>query len=154
MWIEMDKFHYTLPASQQTVIFRPASLSAVIRKPAMRPPAAVTSPHTTGNPTIDAEDMNNYCDCGWPYNLLLPRGTQAGMPFRLLVMLTDWNIDHVAEDTHCGSMSFCGAKDKYPDTRAMVYPFDRPFAPGTSIASTFAQHDNMATRDITIRWLA
>ncbi|GAC1394290.1 MAG: hypothetical protein NVS4B11_31750 [Ktedonobacteraceae bacterium] len=154
MWIEMDKFHYTLPASQQTVIFRPASLSAVIRKPAVRPPAPVTSSHATGNPSIDAEDMNNYCDCGWPYNLLLPRGTQNGMAFRLLVMLTDWNIDHVAEDTSCGSMSYCGAKDKYPDSRSMGYPFDRPFAIGTSIAQTVAAQNNMATRDITIRWLA
>jgi hypothetical protein len=47
-------------------------------------------------------------------------------------------------------MSFCGARDRYPDTRPMGYPFDAPFT-GKSIADTIAAQPNMATRDITIR---
>ena len=100
MWIELDKFQHTLPASGRTVIYRPAALSSVIRKPAVKPPGPLA------DPSPDPDDEENYCDCGWPYNLLLPRGTRDGMAFRLLVMLTDWTKDEVPGDTHCGSMSF------------------------------------------------
>jgi hypothetical protein len=72
------------------------------------------------------------------------------MRFRLLVMLTDWSIDNVPEEGSCGSMSFCGARDRYPDTRPMGYPFDAPFR-NKSIAETIAAQPNMATRDIVIR---
>ena len=98
-----------------------------------------------------AKILENYCDCGWPYNLLLPRGTRQGMRFRLLVMLTDWSIDNVPQEGDCGSMSYCGALEKYPDTRPMGYPFDAPFTDKT-IAETIAESPNMATRDIEIRW--
>jgi hypothetical protein len=47
-------------------------------------------------------------------------------------------------------MSFCGARDNYPDSRPMGYPFDRPFRDKT-VAETIAAQANMATRDITIK---
>jgi hypothetical protein len=150
MWIEMDKFKHTLKASEKAVIFRKAESSSVIKKPVIRPPGSDEPPVQTGDQTQDAEI--NYCNCGWPYNLLLPRGAPQGMGLRLLVMFTDWRKDQVPDDTTCGSMSYCGAKDKYPDSRVMGYPFDRPF-PAGSIAQTIAAHDTMATRDFTIRWL-
>jgi len=92
-------------------------------------------------------------DSGWPYNLLLPRGTREGMTFRLMVMITDWEKDRVPDETTCGSMSYCGAKDKYPDTRGMGYPFDRPFPSGQSIAQIIVAQNNMAVRDISIKWV-
>jgi tyrosinase len=150
MWIEMDKFRYTLQPSKRAVVFRPAALAAVIRKPATKPPGP------NERPSEDPHDEENYCECGWPYNLLLPRGTREGMGFRFMVMMTDWKKDQVSQST-CGSMSFCGAKDKYPDKRGMGYPFDRPFRPvrppATPIATTIATQPNMATRDITIMWV-
>ncbi len=155
MWIEMDKFRCALPGAARTVIARPAWLSSVIRKPGLKPPDADT-PADQGSPggvEVNAEQEDNYCDCGWPYNLLLPRGTRAGMPFRLMVMATDWELDQVEQDSCCGSMSYCGAKDKYPDARAMGYPFDRPFAPGRGIDATIESQPNMAARDIIIRWV-
>lgn len=150
MWIEMDKFVQELPASSKVVVYRPARLSSVVRKPAVRPsePKPV---HTPGTPA----STRNYCDCGWPYHLLLPRGKEAGMDFRLLVMLTDWTKDSVGADTKCGSMSFCGAKDTdYPDIRSMGYPFDRPFAATRTISQTIAdaQQTNMAALDIKIKF--
>jgi hypothetical protein len=75
------------------------------------------------------------------------------MSFRLFVMLTDWQKDQVPGDSGCGSMSYCGAKDKYPDVRGMGYPFDRPFAVNKSISQTIAKQPNIATRDITIKWI-
>jgi hypothetical protein len=153
-WIELDKFKYTLQPKQRAVIFRRAEESSVIRKPAVKTLGPVEIPVV--DPQAGAPDPNapeNYCDCGWPYNLLLPRGTRAGMGFRLFVMLTDWHKDQVPSDSACGSMSYCGAKDKYPDVRDMGYPFDRPFAVNKSIAQTIAKRHNIATRDITIKWI-
>jgi tyrosinase len=150
MWIEMDKFAQELPASKKVVIFRPARLSSVVRKPARRP----SEPKPAQPGPTPATD-NNYCDCGWPYHLLLPRGDETGMDFRLLVMITDWNIDSVGADTKCGSMSFCGAKDTdYPDKRAMGYPFDRPFPSTMTISQTIAdaQQTNMAALDFKIKF--
>ena len=49
----------------------------------------------------------------------------------------------------CGSVSFCGARDVYPDMRRMGYPFDRPFA--GSISDTFMANDHLACRDLSIR---
>ena len=80
-------------------------------------------------------------------------GMRKGMPFRLMVMFTDWDKDKVGDDMACGSMSFCGARDRYPDSRGMGYPFDRPFPNGQSIAQTIEGYDNIAARDINIRWI-
>ncbi len=98
---------------------------------------------------VEQAEGANYCSCGWPYSLLVPRGTEEGMPFRLAVVCTDWSFDQVESDESCGSLSFCGARDRYPDKRDMGYPFDRPFA--APIADTVMANANMAFRDITIR---
>lgn len=146
-WIEMDKFPVELSAGQKKVVFRPARLSSVVRKPAFRP-SENQPPKPIGVPN------DNYCDCGWAYNLLLPRGNENGMAFSLFVMLTDWELDSVGEEKKCGSMSFCGAKDKdYPDKRPMGYPFDRPFK-NLSIAETVETQPNMATRELKIRFIS
>ena len=49
------------------------------------------------------------------------------MPFRLMVMCTSANDDLVDAPGDCGSVSYCGAVDRYPDARDMGYPFHRPF---------------------------
>lgn len=145
MWIEMDKFKQTLASNERKVVFRPAALSSVIRKPATKPPRPPRRRRTQ-----EADDPDNYCNCGWPYNLLLPRGTLEGMAFRFFVMVT--HKDEV-EQSECGSMSFCGVRDKYPDKYAMGYPFDRPFSPPMTLEQLIATRQNIATRDITIRLL-
>lgn len=90
-----------------------------------------------------------YCGCGYPYSLLFPRGTEAGMVFHLWVLVTDWEKDRVEEEHRCASMSFCGAKDRYPDMRAMGYPFDRPF--DGAIETVLERQQNAAGRRIMIR---
>jgi hypothetical protein len=98
---------------------------------------------------IERIEAANYCTCGWPYNLLVPRGMEAGLPFRVAVVCSDWEIDQVGGDESCGSLSFCGARDRYPDKRDMGYPFDRPFE--EPIRDTILANANMAFRDVTIR---
>lgn len=147
LWIEMDKFRHDLAPRQQSVVYRPSEKSSVVRKPVLRSPCDERATRTEGA-TPEEGDEFSYCTCGWPYHMLLPRGTEQGMPFLLLVHVTDWNIDRVPGDSCCGSFSFCGARDKYPDSRSMGYPFDRPFS--RSIADTIGAQSNMATTPITI----
>ena len=81
MWIELDKFRQSLQRGLN-VIWRPAKLASVIKKPATKPPGGqIVRP-------INADDTNpdpetNYCGCGWPYNLLIPRGSRKGMAFEM-----------------------------------------------------------------------
>ena len=139
-WIEMDKFEHVVPPGASE-IERPGRLASPVRKPAERPPVFVQGPAQTPH--------EQYCRCGWPYHLLVPRGTPAGMPFRVLAMLTDWELDKVSGDDDCGSMSFCGSRDRYPDTREMGYPFSRPLPGG--IAATLEALPTVCARDLTIR---
>lgn len=148
MWIELDKFRHTLKPREKAVVYRAASEASVIRKPAIKPPGPYDDPYDdqTGG-------MKSYCNCGWPYNLLVPRGRANGMRFRLMVMATDWTSDKISE-SECGSMSFCGARNnRYPDKREMGYPFNRPFPKNSSIAKTLAKHKHIASREIKIRWV-
>ncbi len=142
-WIEMDKFIHPVPAQARAVIFRPDELSSVIKTPADKDPGNLAEPGPGD------EDGGSYCQCGWPYTLLLPRGTDAGMRFRLLAFLSDARLDEVPRPGHCGSMSYCGAADRYPDTRDMGYPFSRKFE--QPIEQTFQALANAAGRNFTIK---
>lgn len=142
-WIEMDKFVEHLAAGERSVVYRPARLSSVVRKRARRPLEPAPGPQ-------DAND--DYCNCGWPYHMLLPRGREDGMAFRLMVLLTGAEQDLSGTDLECGSVSFCGSRDaRYPDSRMMGYPFDRPFRSrtiGETIADPALTH--LAGLDLTI----
>ena len=91
----------------------------------------------------------NYCDCGWPYHLLLPRGLAAGMPCRVLVMLTDRQADlgGAREKVRIDEL-LRRARRVYPDQRRMGYPFDRPFA--LPVTESLKGHAHIATREIKI----
>lgn len=140
-WIELDKWSATIPGGGQTVSVRHDRDSAVVKKPA----EPVMSPDLLADPDGDPR-----CDCGWPYTLFYPRGTEAGMAFHLMAILTDAALDNIAAPGACGSLSFCGARDAlYPDRRDMGYPFHVPWA--TPIGDTIAQAPSMAGRSLTIR---
>lgn len=144
-WIEMDKFIVHLQGGERSVVYRPAHSSSVVRKPALRPEDL-----TPGEDTSPKTNQQAWCDCGWPYTLLLPRGTVDGMEFRLFVMLSPGDDLKQPASEHCTSISYCGLQDtEYPDSRLMGYPFDRPFPQG--IGATVEQQDNMAMRTLRIR---
>jgi len=144
-WIEMDRFTYSLEG-EVGVIVRRAEDSSVVRKPALKPadlePTDEPSPKTEQQP---------WCDCGWPYTLLLPRGTAGGMSFRLYVMFSEGaELGMPAQPGKCTALSYCGLQDqKYPDKREMGFPFNRPFA--APIKDTVAKQDNMGWKTISIR---
>lgn len=145
-WIELDKFLVALPAGSRVVVARGDADSSVVKRP------IDLSPNQALAAGIDPDD-DSYCDCGWPYTLLLPRGNAGGLRCRLMVMCTDAAIDLVPVQGHCGSMSFCGAVDRYPDARDMGYPFNRPFAGSraTAIRDVILGAPNTAARTVMIR---
>ncbi|MFY0310876.1 S8 family serine peptidase [Leisingera sp. D0M16] len=120
-WIEMDKFVRRLTPGVN-VLFQADAASSVINKPAEDPADPIP-------PSPPGVTPGAICDCGWPYTLLVPRGAAGdGAAYTLAVVVTDTMVDLVEQDTSCGSMSFCGATDRYPDAREMGYPFSRPFS--------------------------
>jgi tyrosinase len=130
-WIELDKFKETLPPNSKTVVCRDCDMSSVVRQP---PQKTEDELDDTALPFDTADRDNNpnktFCDCGWPFHLLIPRGRKEGMKFKLLVFISDWTEDEVPRISRCGSISYCGAEgpaDKYPDKKPMGYPLDRPF---------------------------
>jgi tyrosinase len=140
-WIELDKFRATLEPGAN-LLARPDARSSVVKRKGLVAPGAEPTPSTPGDV---------WCDCGWPYPLLLPSGesTPEGTQFKLMVAVTDWSKDHLGEPETCGSMSFCGARGEYPDARPMGYPFDRPI-PGY-IRSVIRAQPSMTMRDVNIR---
>jgi tyrosinase len=131
-WIELDKFKETL-SPNSNVVCRDCDMSSVVRQP---PQKTEDELDDTSLPIDTADKENNpnktFCDCGWPFHLLIPRGRRGGMKFKLLVFISDWTEDEVPAPSleRCGSISYCGAEkptDKYPDKKPMGYPLDRPF---------------------------
>lgn len=45
----------------------------------------------------DALAAFQFCGCGWPDHLLLPKGKPEGMPFDLVVMISDYVNDSVQQ---------------------------------------------------------
>lgn len=152
LWIELDKFGATLQPGEDTVLSRSDREFSTIRRPVLpdlADPAFVRDRFYGLDPDSDMNfhPDNAACECGWPYHLLYPRGTAAGMRFALLAIVT--KDDQLAEQGQCGSMSFCSvARDQYPDKRPMGYPFDRPLS--KPLKTLVFETPSMAMRFITI----
>lgn len=129
LFIELDKFHKELAPGVSSV-----SRNSV--------ESNVTLSHTytfeeLREGKLAPSDATEYCNCGWPRHMLIPKGTHKGMEFQLFVMLTDYSVDNpagAADKVICAdAVSYCGAKDqKYPDTKPMGFPFDRPIKAHTA----------------------
>lgn len=65
--------------------------------------------------------------CGFPDRLALPRGSMAGVPYTMFVMITPYNGKEM-EDTAFMGVPYCGPHfhQAYPDDLPMGFPFNRP----------------------------
>jgi len=80
-----------------------------------------------------SEEQFNYAGCGWPGTMVLPRGSEGGMGFRLYIMVSqvlpgDSAITANWERMHYTSWSWCGVRRNegdVPDSRPMGFPLDR-----------------------------
>ncbi|CAG8446558.1 17457_t:CDS:2 [Dentiscutata erythropus] len=161
-WIELDKFKKILQPLEKIVIVREADKSIIIRKPAQKTESQFDESQITPEikatfSSLTTQGMSEkvFCNCGWPYHMILPRGTKGeGIKFKMIVFISDGTNDMVPLYDQCGSTSLCGAEkwdDKIPDIRPLGYPFDRPFKDG-SYEKTFRGLHNVAIRDVTIIW--
>ncbi|XP_028172901.1 phenoloxidase subunit 2-like [Ostrinia furnacalis] len=151
MFIEMDRFVTPLNAGQNRIVRQSTESTFTI-----------PFEQTFRDLSVQGEDPRqvdlaafNFCGCGWPQHMLVPKGSEAGSPYVLFVMLSNYEFDAVErtdgrQATCKEASSFCGIRDSlYPDKRAMGFPFDRPSNTATSIED-FIQ-PNMFLQDINIR---
>ncbi|GFY38390.1 hemocyanin C chain [Trichonephila inaurata madagascariensis] len=128
LMIELDRFHTTLNPGLNTIVRSSRDSSVTIsteRKFEQLLKGEGTTEHST-----------EYCSCGWPNHLLIPKGNDKGMDFHLFVMVTDHLSDLVGQLTDknicTDAVSYCGVKDDlYPDRKAMGFPFDRSIVADT-----------------------
>jgi hypothetical protein len=147
--IELDKFVVKLSAGSNTVTRNSKDSSVTI--PDMLSFKTLKQQALDGlNGDTAFKVDENFRHCGLPERLLLPRGTPQGMDFELWVAVTDHNDDKVSSNAEFdvgGSMSYCGQRGaKYPDKRAMGYPWDRPISDLEKFTTT-----NMKSIDIKIQ---
>jgi tyrosinase len=99
------------------------------------------------------ETSFNFCGCGWPAHMLVPKGSTQGIQGELFVMISNYEEDRVNQEltgTCNDAASFCGIRDrKYPDTKPMGYPFDRLNRQGADTLRTFLT-PNMGVVDVSI----
>jgi tyrosinase len=95
----------------------------------------------------------NFCGCGWPEHMLIPKGLPEGLDCELFVMVSNYEEDRVDQslDGICNdAASYCGVRDRlYPDRKAMGYPFDRLPRANADRLSTFLT-PNMAVQSCRI----
>ncbi|CAG5047394.1 unnamed protein product [Parnassius apollo] len=151
LMIELDKFSQPLNAGNNTV--RRRSLDSSVTIPYER--TFRSQSDRPGDPGSAEAAQFDFCGCGWPHHMLIPKGTPAGYPMVLFAMVTNWDEDRIEQDlvgTCNDAASYCGIRDRlYPDRRAMGFPFDRPADPSVTSLNDFLR-PNMAVRDCTIRF--
>nr|CAD7257151.1 unnamed protein product [Timema shepardi] len=153
LFIELDKFQVTLKPKTNLIERRSEESSVTI------PFERTFRNLEAGRPTAagDAMEQFNYCGCGWPQHMLLPKGNAEGFPSQLFVMVSDYEGDKASinqqNDGACAdASSYCGIRDKlYPDKRNMDYPFDRQPRENVNTTQQFLT-PNMMLQDVTIRF--
>nr|XP_027235787.1 phenoloxidase 3-like [Penaeus vannamei] len=158
LWCELDKFTVHLKPGKNHVV-RSSKESSITNLEEL----TFKDLENSGPGNSSEQSAFNFCGCGWPQHMLLPRGRPEGMAFQLFFMLTDYAKDKVSNPggvRRCANgVSFCGMQDaKYPDARPMGFPFDRRPAPtlqGLPVNTTadYARLGNAFMHDVTIKFL-
>lgn len=145
--IEMDKYVATLKPGTQTLTRRSEDSTATIPFERAFPSAF------NGGAQLEATVDAAYCVCGWPHHMMLPIGSMDGVQFDFFVMLTPFEKDRTdSDDVGSDASMYCGLRNKkYPDKRAMGFPFDRLFhSDYTQLEHLCNAFDNMNTIRITV----
>ncbi|XP_034241167.1 phenoloxidase 2-like [Thrips palmi] len=143
--IEMDRFEVALAPGENNIVRESTATPVTLDQDAI---------YSTQSTLFNARRVNQ-CRCGWPQTLLIPRGNETGITYKLFAMVTDYSQDRApasADEICHDGWSFCGVPGStyYPDKRAMGYPFDRAFPAGTTLDSFLTQ--SMAVQDIVIKF--
>ncbi|XP_013107071.1 phenoloxidase 2-like [Stomoxys calcitrans] len=150
MMVEMDKFVVQLEPGQNRLKRKSSDSSVTI-------PFERTFRDLEKDRPADFSEEElefNFCGCGWPEHMLIPKGLEDGLQCVLFVMVSNYEDDRVDQELvgSCSdAASYCGVRDrKYPDLRSMGFPFDRLPREGVDSLEKFLT-SNMATVDVTIR---
>ncbi|XP_023292341.2 phenoloxidase 2-like [Lucilia cuprina] len=150
MMVELDKFVVTLNPGQNTIRRRSTDSSVTI-------PFERTFRNLDANRPAagSAEELEfNFCGCGWPQHMLIPKGLPEGLRCELFVMVSNYEVDRVDQQLvgACNdAASYCGVRDRlYPDRRAMGFPFDRLPRQGADRLINFLT-PNMSIVDVVIQ---
>ncbi|KAK3918236.1 Phenoloxidase 2 [Frankliniella fusca] len=151
LMIELDKFPVKL--NQRSVLIERQSSESSVTIPFERTFRNLDKNRpVAGTPE---EEQFNFCGCGWPQNLLIPKGTAQGMEVQLFVMISDYTKDKVEQPPagQCGkAIAYCGLRgQRYPDKKPMGFPFDRLGRQGVSSLPSFLTK-NMFIKDVVIRF--
>lgn len=150
LFVELDKFTVTLKPKTNNIERKSSESSVTI--PFERTFRDLQTNRPSGG---NALEEFNFCGCGWPQHMLIPKGSPEGMPCELFVMVSNFDgdkIDQSIEGACADAASYCGIRDKkYPDKRSMGYPFDRTPRDGVSTLQDFLT-PNMFVKDVTIRF--
>eukprot|EP00088_Acartia_fossae_P019680 TRINITY_DN214_c0_g1_i3.p1 TRINITY_DN214_c0_g1~~TRINITY_DN214_c0_g1_i3.p1 ORF type:complete len:1051 (-),score=178.18 TRINITY_DN214_c0_g1_i3:121-3273(-) len=96
----------------------------------------------------------NWANCGYPISMALPRGSNNGMSFQLVLIVTqllpqDRTRLREWENNAETAWGWCGLRDGQrgiPDGRPMGFPFDRP----TNLENIIGGRSNAAATTVTI----
>ncbi|XP_050092731.1 phenoloxidase 8-like [Anopheles aquasalis] len=150
LMIELDKFTVSLNPGSNKIIRRSEQSSV-----------AISYERTFNNIAMSSQADNlamQFCHCGWPSHMLLPKGTSDGLEYEFFIMISDYTLDRVEdfdESVNCSDAhSFCGLRDqRFPDARNMGYPFDRLAPAQVESLTDFTKHYiNMRTTPVMIRF--
>ncbi|XP_044739629.1 phenoloxidase 1-like isoform X2 [Chrysoperla carnea] len=150
MFIELDRFIVTLDPGSNDIQRQSSQSSVTI-------PFERTFRNLDTSRPVGGDELAqfNFCGCGWPQHMLIPKGSPEGFPCKLFVMISNIQADLVEQDTsrQCSdSSSYCGIKDSlYPDRRSMGFPFDREPRNGVNTLNEFLT-PNMHVQDVSIRF--
>ncbi|KAK3917228.1 Phenoloxidase 2 [Frankliniella fusca] len=151
LMVEMDKFHVILEPGVNTLQRRSSASSVTI--PFERTFRNLDANRPAGGRALDEF---TFCGCGLPQHMLVPRGTEAGLPHQLFVMVTDYaqdRVDQVLEGTCLDAPSLCGVfAGRYPDRRPMGFPFDRRPAHDRVASLRDFLTANMFVQRVTVRF--
>ncbi|KAK7790083.1 hypothetical protein R5R35_013004 [Gryllus longicercus] len=151
-FIEMDKFQFNFQPGANTI--QRLSTQSSLTIPYER---TFRDLNTIPTEAGDAQDQFNYCGCGWPQHMLVPKGSQEGLQADLFVMVSNFADDRVdqptaAQSTCTAGHSYCGIfRQNFPDRRPMGYPFDRNPRQGATTLNQFLT-PNMIVTPVTIRF--
>ncbi|VVC24126.1 Hypothetical protein CINCED_3A001218 [Cinara cedri] len=91
LFVELDKFSYSLNRGKNEIIRQSLQSTVTI-------PHEVTYRNLDRNRPADntaGAEVFNFCGCGWPQNMLIPKGSAEGFQCQLFVMVSNGANDRV-----------------------------------------------------------
>jgi len=158
--IEIDRFHVHLNEGDNTIIRQSIHSSFVAKHRDTL--FELQNRLLWGELT---QDQFNWGGCGWPKEMLLPRGSESGFDYKVFLVLSPLLKEDPAHSADWGrleqhSWAWCGVRaDRggMPDSRPMGFPLDRPPPDGdwTNLLLTVnnSVRSNMIVTPVTITHL-